>query len=140
MQTTCTDADLTHLSGLDQVASSDPFVVEAKHHDFDEACRCIRGNLRSLALVLADEIHHQNESSKVRAQMLEQDKLLELVHAAMRSGHVVLVGAEDTRKKKCQGKRAASFKSSDEELRDVRILRHVAGHTVARRVKPESLI
>ena len=140
MQTTCTDDDLTHLSGVDQVASSDSSVIEAKHRDFDEACRCIRGSLRSLALVLADEIHHQDESSKVRAQMLEQDKLLELVHAAMRSGLVVLVGAEDTREKKCQGKQAASFKSSDEQLRDVRILRHVAGHTVARRVKPESLI
>jgi hypothetical protein len=140
MQTTCTDADLTHLSGIDQVTSSDSSVIEAKHRDFDAACRCICGNLRSLALVLADEIHHQNESSKVRSQMLEKDKLLELMHAAMRSGHVVLVGAEDTRENKCQGKQAASFKSLDEVLRDVRILRHVAGHTVARRVKPESLV
>ena len=34
-----------------------------------------------------------------RAQMLEQAKLLELVHAAVRSGHVVLVGAKDTSEK-----------------------------------------
>jgi hypothetical protein len=33
--------------------------------------------------------------------MLEQAKLLELVQAAIRSGHVVLVGAEDTWDNKC---------------------------------------
>jgi hypothetical protein len=33
--------------------------------------------------------------------MLEQAKLLELVQAAMRSGNVILVGAEDTSEKRC---------------------------------------
>ena len=139
-------ADLTFLSVPGQVTTCDSSVMATKH-DFDETCRCIRMQLRSLALVLRDEIDHQNASSlshegQIRAQMVEQDKLLELVEAAMCSGHVALVCAGDTREKPSylRGKQAHRFKSLDEELRDVRILRHVAGHTAARRVKLQSLI
>ena len=146
MQNSYKGADLTYLSVLGQVATCDSSVM-ATQHDFDEACRCIRMQLRSLALVLRDEIDHQNASSlshegQIRAQMVEQDKLLELMEAAMCSGHVALVCAGDTREKPSylRGKQADRFKSLDEELRDVRILRHVAGHTAARRVKLQSLI
>ena len=146
MQNSYKGHDLTHLSVLGQVATCDTSVIATKH-DFDEACRCIRMQLRSLALVLRDEIDHQNASSlshegQIRAQMAEQDELLELVQAAMCSCHVALVCAGDTREKPSymRGKQTDRFKSLDEELRDVRILRHVAGHTAARRVKLQSLI
>ena len=45
---------------------------------------------------IANKSRTERSSNDERAQMLEQAKLLELVHAAVRSGHVVLVGAEDT--------------------------------------------
>ena len=95
MQNSYKGADLTYLSVLGQVATCDSSVMATKH-DFDEACRCIRMQLRSLALVLRDEIDHENASSlshegQTRAQMVEQDKLLELVQAAMCSCHVALV-------------------------------------------------
>jgi hypothetical protein len=103
--------------------------------------------LRSLALVLRDEIDHQNASclsreGQIRTQIVEQDKLLELVQEAMCSCNVALVYAGDTREKPSylRGKQADGFKSLDEELRDVRIMRHVASHTAARRVKLQSLI
>jgi hypothetical protein len=59
--------------------------------------------LRSLVLVLReDEIDHQNTRSlshegQIHTQMVEQDKLLELVQTDMCSVHVTLVCAGDTR-------------------------------------------
>ena len=67
-----------------------------------ESRSCARPNgaecLRSQAIADRSKHHEHAERSThdERAQMLEQAKLLELVQAAMRSGHVVLVGAEDT--------------------------------------------
>ena len=59
--------------------------------------------LRSQAIADRSKHHERAERSTHdgRAQMLEQAKLLELVQAAVRSGHVVLVGAEDTWEKRC---------------------------------------
>ena len=59
--------------------------------------------LRSQAIADRSKHHERAERSThhERAQMLEQAKLLELVQAAMRSGHVVLVGAVDTSEKRC---------------------------------------
>jgi hypothetical protein len=56
------------------------------------------GFLRSPGIADRSKHHERAERSMhdIRAQMLEQAKLLELVQAAIRSGHVVLVGAEDT--------------------------------------------
>ncbi len=56
------------------------------------------GFLRSPGIADRSKHHERAERSMhdIRAQMLEQAKLLELVQAAVRSGHVVLVVAEDT--------------------------------------------
>jgi hypothetical protein len=73
----------------------------------DEFRRCGRPNgaefLRAQAIADRSKHHERTERSThdERAQMLEQAKLLELVQAAIRSGHVVLVGAEDTWDNKC---------------------------------------
>jgi hypothetical protein len=95
-----------------------PGLIVTKH-DFDEEYRCIRMQLRSLSLVLReDEIDHQNARSlshegQIRTQMVEQDKLLELVQTDMCSVHVTLVCAGDTREKPSylRGKQADRFKS-----------------------------
>jgi len=59
--------------------------------------------LRYPAMADRSKHHKRTERSTQdeRALMLEQGKLLELVEAAVRSGHVILVGAEDTLEKKC---------------------------------------
>ena len=44
---------------------------------------------------IADTSRTERSTHDERTQMLEQATLLELVHAAVRSGHVVLVGAAD---------------------------------------------
>ena len=55
----------------------------------------------SMTTTAAKPSHRQLNSLRIAARSMKDEKLLELLQAAIRSGHVVLVGAEDTWKESC---------------------------------------
>jgi hypothetical protein len=55
----------------------------------------------SITTTAAKPSHRQLNSLRIAARSMKDEKLLELLQAAITSGHVVLVGADDTWKESC---------------------------------------